>query len=634
MDKKNPNELMNSRGDKFLKEKGIRDEKEFLNINEIIEAELSVEFSEISILLEELRVKFENFINGKNLTKKEKSKLRKKVVGAFEGKIKKITKKNNDDKKLKELKAFKDDLTKIVNLEMEDLVEGVESIGEGVLSDDKKDENDLIISPAQVEADIEIKAEPVGAIESVDDIKNIEKEKRSISPIRKAMMDKDFAGQMMENEISKQSNGKNERERVRKEIGDFITDMDSLLVEFEEKENRFNEAFPEMDKILENIKKTKQAYQDRLEKFRTLSENDYTQKNLVEINQLHNRLCKILEIDWNQYYKEKINLGDDAPSSTESSPETEDFEIKKSADNENNEVVLEDLKDYEFEGAHSPIIDNIREFERQRIINKYGEINDVYLKYNNENGFPIDSIVIVGYELNGPDNDFVKIEKIIKGENIKERLNLNEFDEYLMAGGYEREKVTKSDVGNKEKLTQEEQLELQKFVEEILAKIDADLASLKDLLRTKDVEQRIKDKVSLYEENGLKKIREIIAKDKNIFESQNILNLVDILHLKIKTILDNLSNDAQVENLKDEKEEHMEFNDDEKKKLEIIKNSLVGIIERWRTDFNWGDDFPKSRIEQMLEIQALVFLKKNFREKGWFIGREEEVAEFILKNKK
>jgi|GEM_PF-7111727 len=634
MDKKNPDELMNSRGDKFLKEKGIRDKKEFLNINEIIGAELSVEFSEISILLEELRVKFENFINGKNLNKKEQSKLRKKVVGAFEGKIKKINKKNNDDKKLKELKAFKDDLTKIVNLEMEDLVEGVESIGEGVLSDDKKDENDLTISPAQVEADIEIKAEPVGAIESVDDIKNIEKEKRSISPIRKAMMDKDFAGQMMENEISKQSNGKNERERVRKEIGDFITDMDSLLVEFEEKENRFNEAFPEMDKILENIKKTKQAYQDRLEKFRTLSENDYTQKNLVEINQLHNRLCKILEIDWNQYYKEKINLGDDAPSSTESSPETEDFEIKKSADNENNEVVLEDLKDYEFEGAHSPIIDNIREFERQRIINKYGEINDVYLKYNNENGFPIDSIVIVGYELNGPDNDFVKIEKIIKGENIKERLNLNEFDEYLMAGGYEREKVTKSDVGNKEKLTQEEQLELQKFVEEILAKIDADLASLKDLLRTKDVEQRIKDKVSLYEENGLKKIREIIAKDKNIFESQNILNLVDILHLKIKTILDNLSNDAQVENLKDEKEEHMEFNDDEKKKLEIIKNSLVGIIERWRTDFNWGDDFPKSRIEQMLEIQALVFLKKNFREKGWFIGREEEVAEFILKNKK
>lgn len=654
MGKNIPEELINPREDKFLKEEELRGEKELLNINEIIEAQLSVELSEISILLEELKVNFENFIDGKNLTKKEENKLRKKVIGVFEGKIKKITKKNNSDKKLEEFKAIKNDLTRISKLGMEDLVEGVESLRESALSDDKKNEKDSIISPAEVEADIEVETEPVSVIESIDQIKIIEKEEKPISPIiKKAIMDKDFAGQMMENEISKQNNGKNERERVRKEISDFIADMDSLLVEFEEKEGRFNEAFPGMDKILENIKKTKQAYQDRLEKFRTLGENDYTQKNLVEINQLHNRLCKILEIDWNQYYKEKMNLEDDTHSSVESNPKIESVEIKKASDNKNNQVlideieteqvndlpietdkiVLEDLTDHEFEGVHSPIIDNIRKSERQKIINKYGEINDVYLKYG-EGGFPMDSIVIVGYELNGPDNNFVEIEKVIKGKNVKEKLNLNEFDEYLMAGGYEREKIIESDIGSKEKLTQEEQLELQKFVEEILAKIDADLVSLKDLLKTKDVGDKIKDRISLYEENGLRKIKEIIAKDKDIFESQDIFNLVNTLHLKIRTILDNLIDEPKEEISENEEEKSIEFSEDERNKIELIEKSLTGITEKWKSEFSWGDDFPKGRIEQMLEIQTLVFLKKNFREKGWFVGKEEETAEFILKNKK
>ncbi|MEF3691850.1 MAG: hypothetical protein V3574_02205 [Candidatus Moraniibacteriota bacterium] len=426
---------------------------------------------------------------------------------------------------------------------------------------------------------------------------------------------------------------------VREELNEILANIETLINVLEKKYLKFIERKNLTKK--EEIKLRKKivgVFKQKLVKINKKRNGELRLKNL---DILKNEVEEILKMEIDDYLKDlnnKKNSEEDFDSSKNEelfiAPEVVELEADLSVEDKENQTdkvkggILSDLSGFEYEGEHSLVKDKIIKSERQKIIDRYGNENDVYLRYD-EGGFPTDSIEIVGYEFNGgQEGNFVEIKKVVGDKEVREKIDLNEFDKYLSAGNYEREKTFESVTKEREKLTSEEQTELKIFVEEILAKIDADLVSLRDMIKNKDVEERIKKRILLYEENGLKKIREIIKTDKSIFESQDILNLTETLHLKIKTALDTLSDKFN------EADKFLEsLNEREKQTLEKIGELIEETKNGLKEAFDWGK-LSERRIEQIIEDQTIMFLMNNFTKQGLFVDREELAAEYIFKNKK
>lgn len=84
-------------------------------------------------------------------------------------------------------------------------------------------------------------------------------------------------------------------------------------------------------------------------------------------------------------------------------------------------------------------------------------------------------------------------------------------------------------------------------------------------------------------------------------------------------------------NIESQEQKELIFTDEENVFVEKSKEVVAKFIDKSKSEFNW-DDFPQKRIAMMLEIQAVALLMREFKKRNLFVVREEEIAEFIIKN--
>lgn len=651
-----PSELSNPNEDKFLissiKEANNKGKSDLLNNVEMIEAELELKLSEIEVLLNEVNIKFSGFVEGRNFSKKEESKLKKKIVGVFENRIKKNKKKKDNNQKIEEFEKIIEELKDFVDSE----IEGLDDDGEIIL----KRENKEIEGVKDINKESEVSGDDNGAnedsmidndsdsviVSEVGVVNNNGNDDIERLNIQKARKDKNFAEQMMgENmeDIDKNSAEK-EKEIVKKGIEEFIVEIENLLGEFDRKKNDFKGSLPNAMKIVEDMEKTKKTYQDKIEEFKLLEGDDLTRKKLTEINQLHARLCRVLELDWVLRYKEKSGIIADKKDSKDSdNNKVLSDESYEGSDNESEivDVPLGDLSDHEYEGVHSPVIEKINRGARQEALNnliiKYGDIGTGYVRYDNQ-GDLAEKLIVLNYELNGPDNNFIEFEIINQDGNEIKKINLKKIDGFLKRFTNESLLNIKNDIEPEDRLDSDEQRELEVFTREKIVEVDEFFNQLEEKYQQADKEKYSKEelekmerKIQLYK-FSLVNIRNAIKKEPDIFKSQALLDLVQELYIKIKTLSDNM--DGGLENKNRESEDLISgFSDSERKVFEKMLISVDNLIGKMREKIDWGKLSDK-RISQMVEDQVIIFLMGNFEKQGLFVDKEEVVAEFIIKNKK
>lgn len=634
MGKNIPPELGNPRAEKILVEKELKSNIESSQSQEIISAELNLELGEVDVLLGEIQIKVDDYIEGKNLSKKEAGRIKRKIIVPVQKKRDRNKNKKNKESGLVGLKELKSEIEKALGMGVEAYLEYLEN-------------------PGFIE---EVSAQGAGESKQVESKSNDAKSESVI--IDEGGLELDLNNDEV---IQSETNGAefqineeiSEKERIRKDIEEFIVDMEILLIEFEKKKDEFKNNFSETGRVEENMNTTSRAYRERMEKFKQLKDEDLNQEKLVEINQLHNRLCKLLEIDWNEYYKEKIRSREESNELKKDKngilvDENMSVENKNSKDGLDNDglakvtgTVLEDLKDHEYEGQHSPVIEKVnradkREFLRG-LISKYGDVGTVYFKYD-EKGDYLGRITLAEYDLSGPDF-FVVLNVKNRGKKRKEeKIKLDELGEYLREYINEDWLNIKKDIELDGKITSDEKKELESFTKERIQETEEVLKNLKEEYfklekpgQSKEEKEKTERRMQVYE-LSLVKIKDIVNKDPKAFETQSIFNLVEELYIKIKTLEDNIKDGLGNENR--EMEELMSgFSEAEKKVFEKMLVASGDLKNQMKERLDWGKLSGK-RIEQMTEDQVILFLMSNFEKKGIFVDREEVVAEFIIKKTK
>ena len=653
-----PSELSNPEEEKFLissiKEANNKGKQDLLNNAEMIKAELELKLSEIEVLLNEVNIKFSGFVEGKDFSKKEESKLRKKIVGVFENRIKKNQKKKDNNQKIEEFEKIIEELKDFVDSE----IEGLGDDGEIIL----KKENKEIEGVRDINKESEVSGDDNGAnedsmidndsdsviVSEVGVVNNNGNDDIERLNIQKARKDKNFAEQMMGEDMEDidKNSAEKEKEIVKKGIEEFIVEIENLLGEFDRKKNDFKGSLPNAMKIVEDMEKTKKTYQDKIEEFKLLEGDDLTRKKLTEINQLHARLCKVLELDWVLRYKEKSGIIVDKKNSKDTGNDNEKVLSDESYEGSDNEIEivdipLGDLSDHEYEGAHSPVIEKINRGARQEALNnliiKYGDIGTGYVRYDDQ-GDLAEKLIVLKYELNGPDNNFIEFEIINQDGNEIKKINLKKIDGFLRRFTNESLLNIKNDIEPEDRLDLDEQRELEIFTREKIVEVDEFLNQLEEKYQQADKEkyskeesERIEKKIQLYK-FSLVNIRNAIKKEPGIFKSQAVLDLVQELHIKMKTLSDNMVGGSQDKNRESE-DLISGFSESERKVFEKMLTSVDNLIVKMREKIDWGKLSDK-RISQMVEDQVIIFLMGNFEKQSLFVDKEEVVAEFIIKNKK
>jgi hypothetical protein len=215
------------------------------------------------------------------------------------------------------------------------------------------------------------------------------------------------------------------------------------------------------------------------------------------------------------------------------------------------------------------------------------------------------------------------------------RMSLTKFEKYIIDCKMENGEDDNLFFNNEEKgsnsaeafLTETEITELESLIKEKKGDIIVDKKRLAE--RLKDfIEKNKNEEFTRQLVNRVHLIDDRVRKiEFNTQINQDTLN--EMLGLNDEIIALIMSNwEAEMKIFKGE----IEFNEEERKLVEKLKIKTGDKIKEWRKDYTW-DNFPKGRIDQHLEIQILASLMKSFTKRSWFVGREEEVAEFIVKNR-
>lgn len=188
-----------------------------------------------------------------------------------------------------------------------------------------------------------------------------------------------------------------------------------------------------------------------------------------------------------------------------------------------------------------------------------------------------------------------------------------------------------------EDLSKEEKAELQNFINEKIPEFKNQLDNiennfgefLENNLEESNFNKLIQNEI-IDIGNLLKELGNVKASDYNTHTgSEKVLALVHKIDdaIKIATV------ENWTEELKRFKEGiEKEFTEKEKNIIEKSEGIANKYIEDARTKFPW-ENFPQGRVDFTLETQAVFFLMKEFKRKKFFKGKEEEVAEYIIKNR-
>ncbi|HBI16744.1 MAG: hypothetical protein UR60_C0008G0015 [Candidatus Moranbacteria bacterium GW2011_GWF2_34_56] len=466
------------------------------------------------------------------------------------------------------------------------------------------------------------------AKEDVDiDDNNVVKELPPI--IKKAIKDKDFAQNLAEHEMLIGS----DEELMINDIKEIKKEAYSLLGFFGKKLEEFKEAYPKDTDFQNKISAIIEQYRREVGEFDVIKE--VSRKTLTKINQLRHDMQKWADRDWIELYERKNGTG-----IFEKSVEVDD--------------AISDLAESELHGEHGASIEKVKDIEAAKKIieleDQYGETGTVYIRHDNKTGFPIDSFGIVGYELGENEkNTFVITKKLVDDMEVIGKIDLKSFRKdkrYQRVKENSKENIesTKEDGSDEKILSPEDIKKLLSSINAIKERrgdLGMDKVSLsnkfKDFaLKHKDEKEFNKDlmkRIHLLDD----KFAQINRKFKKMEESdemdENILNEINKLDSEIINLI---SSNWEEELLKfKESSEGAEFKFTEKEKNIVEKSKEIAnrFVEGARSKFPW-EKFPQERVDFTLETQAVFFLMEEFRKRKFFTGNEENVAEFIIKNRK
>lgn len=133
------------------------------------------------------------------------------------------------------------------------------------------------------------------------------------------------------------------------------------------------------------------------------------------------------------------------------------------------------------------------------------------------------------------------------------------------------------------------------------------------------------------------KFAQINRKFKKMEESdemdENILNEINKLDGEIINLVESDWENELKKFKQNSINEKFGFNEKEQQLVEKSKEVINRYIENARAEFSL-ENFPQGRIEMTVETQAVFFLMEEFKKRKFFAGNEENVAEFIIKNRK
>ena len=479
--------------------------------------------------------------------------------------------------------------------------------------------------------------------------------KQLSSVVIKAIKDKDFAHDLMKHEMDKlEGRGKGKKikdkefaqisaayeinNKLKKENADFAkaiaadiekfkNNLGVLINKLDGKLKNFQKLYPNDIEFQNKISKIISNYKNKVKKFDVIEEND--RETLVKINQLHHELQEWVGRDWLKLYERKKET----------------------------ETVLHNLNDVDLHGKDSPVIENINELEKMdkkaALEKKYGKIGASYIRHD-KSGFPSDSFTIVGYEIGeDAESNFVVIDRLkrdgevagsdLEKENIETKIGLKEFKKYKVGYRKEVENVgdkNKETKGNIVELLKEEREELEKLVQEKVSETDNLLSDSEGIFNgikkelseddLKGIEKRI---ISC--KIGLNNIKNLIAKDSEIYKDTRVLGIMNNLEEKVKRLSSDVS---EIEKIQHEK--NIAFNEVQKEKIKILtelfrKKDYIESLETVDWDGYREDDkikaielITKSQIRLILSTMKDVFDSTETIEKA-----VDEIFTILNKNK-
>lgn len=183
-------------------------------------------------------------------------------------------------------------------------------------------------------------------------------------------------------------------------------------------------------------------------------------------------------------------------------------------------------------------------------------------------------------------------------------------------------------------LSEAERMELASLIEEKLADVNSDYALV--LKKFHDFRESNKEAVDFNKiifrkiaavDEKRSQLRKIVKQAVSL--NQEVLN--DLIDLDEEIII--LTREDWREELEKNSGDILRLSEKEKNIVEKSKEVVNKYIKKAKTKFPW-DDFPKGRIDELLEIQAMAFLMQEFKKRSLFIDRAEDIAELIIKNRK
>lgn len=434
----------------------------------------------------------------------------------------------------------------------------------------------------------------------------------------------------------------------------IISDFNSFFDELRKKLVNFEKIFSKDDEeFCEKLEKNINYWARKIKEFEGIENPN--EEELTEIMQLHDEIKELINEDWVDLHKKGL-LSLNA------------YQYKKNLKKINKEFNKEDdaepfpnLTEEGLYGDNSFVIENVNRDAKKQVIegleNKYGKVGKNYFKYDAA-GNLVEKITIRKYELGGIDNNFVYVDSKLKSKTIEKKINLNEFKSFLAD-------YIKEDLLNIE--TEEDGNERLNPSEAVGKILEKELAGdvLKDLsheeisgkkeneVETVDIKLEkisnslyelndkfkyfvLKNKGELFNKELLKRIHllqdEVITVQKIKGEGTGKKGLLDDLYSRINGLIIENWEESLIEFKKSQEQEEVEFNEQEMDIIEKTKKIALAFIEKSKNEFDWTN-FPKGRLDMVLEIQAVAFLMQKFKENKIFINKEEKVAEFIVENK-
>ncbi|EKE16558.1 MAG: hypothetical protein ACD_11C00001G0002 [uncultured bacterium] len=619
--------------------------------SETLSEQIDLEMNELDILIGELTEEFEFFATENNLSGKEKTKQSKKVLGVFKSDIIKVGKRRDNDAKLAKIKEIQEKIKEKIN-------------GYILEEENEEDFNDLVLATNKCLEDLRKKYDQFILNNNLSEdekpqfnqfiseynerikVALAEKNKKELEEIGydiKANLESDII--IEDEEVESGDDKKVEKEIFNREL--IMKDFNSFFDELRRKFIKFEKVYKGSDKeSCEKLERNIKYWAGKIKNFESIEIPG--DEDIKKIMQLHDEIKKWTEESWTELHRAgKFEL---TIHSNQRNLK------KKSEDLSDSKNVLQDLDHIDLHGIEIPAIKSVEEIEQEKKIfeleEKFGKPGTIYARDDKKTGFPIDSFEIVGYELGDKDVDtFVAVKKLVDDEEIETKIDLERFKKdkiYVrVAEDVDEDAAGEGAIETEEDILSAKEISelvaLVKEIKEEKGNLDIDKIELnkkfKDFLLAhkdeKEFNKGLLKAIHLLEDRFAEIDRKFRQMNVDGQANQELLDEIKKLDSEMIAIID-ANWEEELEKFKELKDIAeaglLKFTDKEKSIVEKSNEIVAGFIEDFRKDFDW-DNFPKKKIDEFLDIQAIAFLMETFTSKKWFIGNEENVAEFIIKNR-